>query len=247
MNDKAISILSYNIWFDEYERTERLFSLIENIKCYDPDVVCLQEVLNFQYDTIKENLDYPFSYPKKITDGYGCIILSKHPIKKSISIKLKSNMCRKLLISLINYNNVPIVIANTHFESEFGEKNMTKLLQFKYVSVVLKKLFIDYNNVILCADTNVTRSEETIFAGMFNNMNDSWKETGKDKRNEFTYDYMTNTNLQMRNIKLQRRIDKILYKTTKIRLKSFRLIRGILGMIQPSDHHGVLSVFVFED
>lgn len=244
MNNK-LSILSYNIWFNEFNRTERLFSLFDNIKHYDPDIICLQEVLPIYYDTIKNNLEYPYSYPKKIISKYDCVILSKHPIEKFISIKLKSNMNRKMLILLINYSGTQIIISNVHFESEFDILNQLKLSQFKHVSVILKKLCLDYDNVILCSDTNVMQSEENIFDDLFNNMYDSWKQNGCDESNKFTYDYLTNFNLQSRNIKLQGRIDKILYKLTNFKLHEFKLIQGLTNTIQPSDHHGIISIFEF--
>lgn len=238
-----LKILSYNIWFDEYQRTERLFSLFDNIKYYDPDVVCLQEVLNFQYDTIKNRTGYDYCFPESLDEGYGCVILSKYPIIKSKNIKMPGKMGRYLVISLIEYKNKKIIIGNTHFESEFSHLNSTKLLQYKYVSTIINKISLQYDDIIFCSDTNVLHNEEQIFNEKFKHMDDSWVESGKDKNNQYTYDYFTNVNLQTRNIKLQCRIDRILYRTNNIVLKNFKLIRGIFGIIQPSDHHGILTTF----
>ena len=239
-----LKILSYNIWFDEHKRTERLFSLFENIKIENPDVVCLQEVLNFQYDTIKDRLNYDYCFPDKLNGTYGCVILSKYPIIKSKIIGLPSRMGRCITLVNININKTMIAIANVHFESEFGEINPTKIEQFRYVSTILNKLYNDYNNVILCSDTNVMQQEEKSFTNIFNKMTDAWMAKGKNPQTEFTYDYFTNLNLQQRNIRLKRRIDKILFRTKNIlTLTDFNLIKGSNKTTQPSDHHGISAIF----
>lgn len=250
LDKKQFKILSYNIWFDEYERTERLFSLFENIKYENPDVVCFQEVLNFQYDTIKDRLNYEYCFPESFTDGYSCVILSKIPITKTKILKLPSRMARSLELALIKVQNIEIVVANIHFESEFknglskSEINTNKISQYKYVSTILKKVLRNHKNIILCSDTNVMVHEEDTFDRLFNFAYDAWVMSGKSKKKEFTYDFQTNQNLKSRNIRIQRRIDKILFRSNdQIKLSDFNLVRGIFGKIQPSDHHGISAVF----
>jgi len=181
---KNLSVMSYNIWFSEYERNERLKSLIHIINKENPDVLCLQEVLPGEYEKLKSKLNYNYYFPDSIDEGkYGCVIFSKYGIMKSKIIKIPSKMDRNLLISLLSVNFKcddieqfeKIVIANTHFESEFSVTvNLMKKEQYKYVSVILNKLFKDYGNVILCYDTNVTKLENDFFNKVFSNMNDTW-------------------------------------------------------------------------
>lgn len=245
MNDPVkLKIMSYNIWFDDFKRTERLFKLLEIIKENDPDVVCLQEVLNFQYETIKDRVGYKYFYPNEILEKYGCVILSKYEITKSTIISLPSNMGRNLILIKISVNDTDVVIGNVHFESEFNEINYLKKEQYKQTSLFLNKLNNDYKNIIFCSDTNVTNSEETYFDEKFKNFKDSWEVDGKNIKKEYTYDFETNKNLQLRKIKLKSRIDRILFKNDEnMQFLDFNLIMHYDEEIEPSDHHGIISNF----
>lgn len=270
MNDikliNNIKIMSYNIWFDNYCRIKRLFSLFNVIEKTNPDIVCLQEVLDFQYDTIKNRLNYKYSYPDKLSDKYGCVILSKYPIEKSVIINLPSNMKRNLTTIKIIIEGISFVIANVHFESEFNNYNTKKLEQFKYVSAILNKMYFDHSNVILCSDTNVTDVDEEYFLKCFDTFKDAWQENGSDVSKKFTYDYESNSNLQLRKIELKCRIDRILFKINNsinsinsINLTNFQLLTNSDNYsdnysdnnsdndsyIEPSDHHGIIATFDF--
>lgn len=249
-NKKNLTLMSYNIWFDEFNRTERLFSLFDVINKTNPDVVCLQEVLDFQYDTIKNRLEYQYHYPKKLNLKYGCVILSKYPMENSITISLPSVMKRDLIMVKINVsNNVTdqsFVIANVHFESEFNGTNLLKKEQYKHVSEILNKVHYDCSNVILCSDTNVTDFDEAYFVQSFCNFKDAWKHNGSDIDKQFTYDYDTNTNLQSRNIELKCRIDRILFKINDtVECNDFNLLTSAGMTVEPSDHHGIVTLFSF--
>jgi endonuclease/exonuclease/phosphatase family metal-dependent hydrolase len=251
---KKISVMSYNIWFSEYEREKRLKSLIYTINKENPDVVCLQEVLTNEYAQLKSSLKYENYFPSVIDEGtYGCVIFSKFKINKSKQIKLPSNMNRNLLICDVNLTfdcngteeNTKIIIANTHFESEFAQSDNTiKIGQYTYVSAILNKLFLDHGNIILCADTNVIKSEYENFDRIFSKMNDAWRDTGSDSKKEYTYDNITNKNLKHRKIDLRSRIDRILYRSKdSMNIEEFKLITGEKDLIQPSDHHGTMAIF----
>ena len=51
-----LSVLTFNIWFDELNRNERLFSLINVIQKNSPDIICLQEVIYETYEILKNIL-----------------------------------------------------------------------------------------------------------------------------------------------------------------------------------------------
>lgn len=240
MNKQELKILSYNIWFDEYERSNRLSSLFQVITNENPDIVCLQEILSTQYDEIKENISYKYAFPDKINNGYGCAIFSKFPIVKSKALKLPSNMNRMLLLVQIGQ----VIVANVHFESEFNNIcNNTKLQQYHYVSTLLTKLYNTYNNVIMCADTNLMKVDECTYNKYFEHFTDAWS-IMKVKYHEYTYDFLTNKHLQMRNLKFRSRIDRMLFKGKHtLELVNFKLLTCKNYKIQPSDHHGIMSTF----
>lgn len=242
-----LKVLSYNIWFDQYKRIDRLFALIEIIKKANADVVCLQEVLDFQYDTIKERLDYSYSYPNNITQAYGCVILSKHPILNSQTIDLPTTMGRTINIVNISIGTNKFLIANVHFESEFNQTNLTKKEQIKIVGNTLYNFKQNDKelNIILCSDTNITYYDEKYFNENFLTFQDSWIETGSNCDKKYTYDYKKNVYLQIRKIELRCRIDRILHNLTEnIKLSKFELLCSTESDIEPSDHFGIMSTYI---
>ena len=149
-------------------------------------------------------------------------------------------MGRSLISAEINYNNTPILIANSHFESEFKSNmiNVTKIKQYTKAYEILKK----HNNVIFCSDCNITQNEETIFF-----KNKMWKDTwevNKNDKDKYTYDFETNYYLEnITHNKYKTRIDRILYKTNQmIVVNKFQLVIIEPNKL-PSDHHGIYVEF----
>ena len=237
-----MKIISYNVWFSNYKMKERLMSLIDTINVQQPDIVCLQEVVKYQHDELKK-IGYNI-YPAELKDEYECVILSKYPIDKFNVIKMPSNMNRKICFIKVSVNEKDIVIVNVHFESEFRKTNTIKIMQYKYVSLIVNKLYMDYKNVILCSDTNVTINDTNYFNKYFDEMNDSWEKCGFNKDNQYTYDCETNNNLQSRKIKLRSRIDRIMFRCNDLYVDNFSLL-NVNNNIQPSDHHGIVCFFLF--
>jgi endonuclease/exonuclease/phosphatase family metal-dependent hydrolase len=268
-----LKVMSYNIWFSNILQNERLISLIENIKYHDPHVLCLQEVTNVVFDNLVDGLhEYPYHYPKKLKQQYGCVIFSKHPIIKSEEIQYKNTqMGRSLVICHINvtvYNNIDnysegnpmsitskevnvspsikeIVIATSHYESIFKNFNSVKIEQFNKTKDILEDINDYHDNIILCADTNIVKTEEKYFITNDNKWKDSWIEDGEKEDNKNTYDSYKNENLMNRLIgNYTSRIDRIIYINSKLLVQEdFKLITACYGTIEPSDHFGIMTTF----
>src|ERR1700744_470837 len=157
-----IKIMSYNIWFSEFFRIERMISLVENINHYNPDIICMQEVISTVYDKLIFHLvHYKYHYPKDVNNSYNCVIFSKYPIIECENVLYNNTfMGRSLLTTVIRillenneYRN--IVVATSHFESVFNKVNPIKIEQFYKAKAVLEKMHKKYESVILCADTNL--------------------------------------------------------------------------------------------
>src|SRR3990172_11301757 len=101
----VLTVVSYNIWFDETLRLERTVSLIQTLHNLNPDVICLQEVIPEIYEVLITLLsDYRFHFPKKINKNYGCVTFSKYPIFKCLDYEYtNSKMGRSLVITKIDY------------------------------------------------------------------------------------------------------------------------------------------------
>jgi exonuclease III len=257
---KNISVLSYNIWFDKENKNERTVSLIENIRIINPDIVCFQEVTEDVLKYIKKKLTLYNIFPKTLDSAYGCVIISKYPISKTKIYKLTSNMNRTLLVAkidvrfeflegdMIRAENKHLLISTCHYESEFNSVNLTKMAQFDEVKTILNRLSKQYSKIIHCADTNITGTEQTRYLTNDPEWKDAWIEMGSDASECHTYDCFTNDNLMKRKIKLRSRIDRTIYKSDgTLTCINFKMIKGVMDFIQPSDHHGILSVFHLEN
>lgn len=255
-----LTVISYNIWFDDTLTLERTVSLISAINRINPDVICLQEVKPDIYDILITLLsDYRFHYPKKINKDYGCVTFSKYQISKCTDYKYtNSKMGRSLIITKIEYpyhhitndgisvESMSIVVANSHFESLFKKKseNTEKLAQYQLAKDVLNKLYETTKNIILCSDTNVMLQEEENLNNNFQGWNDAWVLKGSNL-NRYTYDSELNVYLKVRlkNFICRSRIDRILYKTDDCVLEEFNTISGTKDGIEPSDHYGIYAKF----
>jgi tyrosyl-DNA phosphodiesterase 2 len=255
-----LTVLSYNIWFDEAMSLERTVSLLSAINRINPDVICLQEVKPDIYDILITLLsDYRYHYPKKINKEYGCVTFSKYQISKCTDYKFpNSKMGRSLIITKIEYpyhkitndgisvETMSIIIANSHFESLFRRKsdNTEKLEQYKMTKDILNKLHETTNNVILCSDTNVMVHEENVLDECFDGWQDAWKLKGSNL-NKYTYDSETNIylNIRLKKFACRSRIDRIIYRTSDCVLEEFHMICGNKDGVEPSDHYGVYSKF----
>ncbi len=259
-----ISVLSFNIWFDEYMENERFYALLACIYGKDPDIICFQEVKPLVYKKLIKNLKkYKYYFPNNISYSYGCAILSKYPITKSLQQPYKStNMGRELLIAKIDYpvhikeedsilvDRTEIIFATTHFESEFKriEKNKNKMDQIKEAKATLESLYDKYKNIIFCVDSNLIDGEENEFipTGKDSMWNDAWKLKGNNE-NKFTFDSYRNIYLQAKRCKYRSRLDRILFCAENCQLKDFDIIKnasdGVLSWIPPSDHFGIYGKF----
>ena len=234
---QLFTVASYNIWFDKTLCLERTLSLIDSINMLNPDVICLQEVRPEIYDVLIQFLtEYKYYFPKKLTKTYGCVTFSKHQIIKCLDYPY-----------ITTNNKIEIVIANTHFESLFKKniENTVKLKQYENTRVVLDSLYAEYQNVILCSDTNVMTNEEILFDSQFKNnlWIDAWKLKGTDL-NKYTYDSENNVYLQLQQSKFRSRIDRILYKTNNLIIDNFDIITKNNECVEISDHFGIYATFM---
>jgi len=260
----SFSVLTYNIWFDLSDRKDRTESLCATIADSDPDILCLQEVVSDVYTDLKSLLtSYKYYFPENINKSYGCAIMSKYPIVESKDIPFRSTaMDRSLIIVSIDMPIIKkegdyitttkhrILAATAHFESRFKKKeiNADKIDQYDETYEILEKIYSKNKTpIVFSSDTNLMpHEEENFFPGKpQNGWIDCW-EVNKNSDQKFTYDYYTNNNLKLKNVgKFRSRLDRILYKSEEFKMSKYSLILGIIGMIAPSDHHGVCAQFAF--
>lgn len=128
-----MKLICYNIHkgMDEFRRVT-LFQLIKYLKSLDADVICLQEVLYYQFNIMKLllRMDGVFGlhvHNKKMK--FGICILSKDKIIESNHIFLTSKKEQRGLLSIDRENEI---IINTHLglDSEEREIQISEILDF---------------------------------------------------------------------------------------------------------------------
>lgn len=250
-----MKLLQYNIYFGNCTNIsidDRLHNICRKIIEIDADVVCLQEVLSSKYNLIKQYVisKYMYIYPNNITTRYDTIILSKTPFNTTQTHNFEyTNMNRNLKIITTVVDNKNVVIATTHFESEFNNQIVSKLYQYNRCNLILQ----DIHNktgfpIFLCADTNICNSSERQFVGIFNydkQWKDVWVETGRDIKKEITFNSKTNPILldrykDRKDNKYMSRLDRILH-ISPYNAVNFDIIDNTDTIL--SDHYGILCSF----
>lgn len=241
----SFSILTYNIWFSQKLQIKRLKMLIAFIIKYDPDVVCLQEVIQPVLDVLVKYFKkkYPNVFPQNIINrSYGEVILSKHKFISSFSMPFSNTkMARQLSFVTLDLNtNKSILISTFHLESEFLDDNTTKKSQYKeLIKTINEHSNLAPNNMFLAGDTNILEKENKDF--VLNKWKDAWIENGKPKDKQYTYTSIKNTYIFK---KYKSRFDRILYKSTDWKISDFKLIGTMDDCeIMPSDHFGLYTTF----
>jgi len=260
-----ISLLTWNIWFDEVERENRTRKIMEICQCLDPDFIAFQEVTGEAMKCINKYKGQYKLIDDKLKQRYDTIILSKHNCVYRERIPLpRSEMGRNLLRGYFylesgvdgNGGSVrrEINVGTFHLESVF-KKNEIKLKedQMKFI----------YDNspssCILMGDTNFGNNERlgelagavggvgaVAGAGGDSRLVDIFERIGEPIAYKNTYTGKTNPFVNRR---LNSRLDRIYTKNMNYRVKSFQLVgnemehffyhEGVNEYAPPSDHYGV--------
>jgi endonuclease/exonuclease/phosphatase family metal-dependent hydrolase len=146
------------MWFDKKNRAQRTETLLNEVRCYDPDIVALQEVVQESLEIIIAKMQ-PTYYvigvnPSGFPTEYDTLILSKFPpIEWDRYYLPKTKMGRNLLLVTLQTPTRQITVGTFHLESVFFPK--TKLAE-ELKETQLKYIYaISPLNSILMGDTNL--------------------------------------------------------------------------------------------
>jgi endonuclease/exonuclease/phosphatase family metal-dependent hydrolase len=151
------------MWFDKKNHHQRTETLLNEVRCYDPDIVALQEVISESLEIIISKMK-PTYYviginPTGFQVGYDTLILSKFPpIDWNRYYLPKTKMGRNLLLTTLQTPTKQITVGTFHLESIFNKcANTSEILkesQLKYIYAISPM------NSILMGDTNLVKDEE---------------------------------------------------------------------------------------
>ena len=162
-----MKLISYNIHvgMDEFRRFT-LFQLIKYLKEQDADIICLQEVLYYQFNLMKLLLKMDGIFGLHVNNKkvkFGICILSKRKIIESNHFLLTSKKEQRGLLSI---NSTDLLIINTHLGLDSDERKLQ-------ISEILDFTKGKCDNIIICGDFN----EKNIY---MNNFNDVAVDLNKD-------------------------------------------------------------------
>jgi tyrosyl-DNA phosphodiesterase 2 len=248
INNKILTIMTYNIWFEPVNFSNRLKGIFEILKNYSPDFICLQEVTEpfmkevINKDFIREN----YCFSGNFKGDYDVLMLSKYNVS-FYTKELKSNMGRKLLLTEINhsfdnekFNN--ILIATSHFESL--NNAYTRKIQLQTAFDILNQS----DTALIMGDFNFDSSWKIEEANIDKNYGDCWFEF-REKHNLKDEDRYT---MPENKYFPAWRPDRILFKNDKIfELEFFEIIgKDVIEqdvpnneVKTPSDHYGLFTMF----
>ena len=163
MVSSSLTVMTWNMWFDKKNRAQRTETLLNEVSCYDPDIVALQEVVPESLEIIIAKMK-PTYYVIGVNQsgfptGYDTLILSKFPpIEWDRYYLPKTKMGRNLLLATLQTPTRQITVGTFHLESIFNKcANTAEILkesQLKYIYA------ISPINSILMGDTNLTPYDE---------------------------------------------------------------------------------------
>ena len=157
---KKLSLVSWNIWFDNFECKLRYDYILQYIRNHKPDVVCLQEVTNKFINQLR--IDYSdilseYCFSDSNVDSatvipYGVATLCKRELFPTFSFEyFPTKMYRKLLVTEFMIGKVPFKIGTVHLESLNNQATREQQLK------VCSKRFEDVEDntfSIICGDFN---------------------------------------------------------------------------------------------
>ena len=251
MASSLLKVMTWNIWFDKTNRTQRTEILLNEVRSYDPDIIALQEVVPESMEIIIAKM-HPTYYiigvnPNGFPAGYDTLILSKFPPIQWDRYNLpNTKMGRNLLLTTLQTPSRQITVGTFHLESVFFPKIKTaeelKESQLKYIYAISPM------NSILMGDTNLPLSKKGI-APNTEPIIDVYEEYTVSQQplserlcpfQKGAATYCGLTNKHVKNKSIQSRLDRIYVKIKRNSLKIH--IYELTGMVtQPSDHYGVFA------
>ena len=114
----TLRAITWNLWFNEWQRELRQQALWAEIAARRPAVVCLQEVRpdHLAGPELRAWQDRGYWVSDEQIDDYDVLILSRRPVLSFERLALPSVMSRQLLVARLAVDP-PLTVATVHLES----------------------------------------------------------------------------------------------------------------------------------
>lgn len=220
----SISVLTWNVWFDNFKREERYNEILNLCSTIGPDVVCLQEVTPFFIRMLKEHelcrlydvSDHDLT--GSTVGSYGVLSLCRRDLKGTFQFhELHTEMDRKLLTTSFSTPHGTVGVGNVHLESL--NTRITRRIQLQQCRPILDRFRVS----LLCGDFNFDSDrnytlddkplENNALAEVYPNYKDVWLELHTPGSGK-TFDTDVNLMLGQRNEHM--RYDRIILRNQPI-------------------------------
>lgn len=119
----CLTLLTLNVWLDDFEKEVRTEALLRHIRSHAPDVVLLQEVTERAAELLLQDIYIKESYfitnlSAGLSSGYGNLTLSRFPFSAVSFLPLPGERRRKAVVATISYADKRVMFANVHLESK---------------------------------------------------------------------------------------------------------------------------------
>ena len=256
-NSSTLKLLSWNIdGLDAEDLQERTEAVLATILSRQPDVILLQEVVEYSLNIFQTKCVGYNVFPGQHTFRYFNAMLIKSSIvdpqnstPETLSFE-NSQQGRHFLTYPIRFADADIILMTSHLES-CGSSSRERKNQLREILLYMRRR-VNSVNVIFGGDTNLRDKEVNEVSGLPNEVIDVWESCGSPQDAKFTWDISENDNKDMNGAKPKLRFDQIFLRQTQsgklVKPNTFTLIgkeRLSCGRFA-SDHWGVWLEFSIE-
>ncbi|CAE8732141.1 unnamed protein product [Polarella glacialis] len=252
-----LRVATWNVWFDEVCKDERIAGLLREALRQAPDALCLQEVLPELATALRSSGPLTELYDISPLDVgvYGCLILAHKDLEAEFTeVPLTTCMGRSLILAECRARFPHLTVATTHLESLKTER--IRRVQLQEAAAALR----DKRFAVLCGDFNfdATRTfgdwqlavplrapheiENQVLQEVLLDFVDAWPALHSDPG--FTFDGAANPMCVLDEDE-RMRYDRILARRTLVPVDAWLMGREPINQagFTPSDHFGVLADF----
>ncbi len=207
-----MKVLTWNVWFGEYQQEQRTIALISELSRRKPEVIALQEITA----PVREALDDLRGYDVFDDEGgdglgYGVVVLTRVAVARAAVLGgMPTQMGRRLVaVELAN----GLTVATIHLEStSIGGRD--RVAQLGILQPWLRARAADF---VLVGDMNFTPSDRAETAALEPGLVDVWPTLHPDDPG-FTVDTDVNTmRLESSGAPAQKRIDRVFLRSDRWR------------------------------
>ncbi|ORX78801.1 DNase I-like protein [Basidiobolus meristosporus CBS 931.73] len=246
-----LSVVTYNIHFDERNYRTRMKAILQELKKQDADIVCLQEMIPLFLPVFLDDPWVQQCYLVSDNQGdtlapYGVFAMTKlRDVQNRLRfVTLRSRMGRKLLLLENTINGRKINVATSHFES-LGNSKRVRLEQFKHAIASLCDGVPE--SALLVGDFNMfdEREEDRIFP--LHGFRDCWSLLRPNDLGHtmgINYPHPKYRPIRFDRVKLRNATDENVLTPLSIRTFGENAIDSTAAkLVYPSDHLGICALF----